>query len=336
MSTNLLSVVINMLVTRGAAAEATVWTESMLALGIQQFKLLLIAPLLVFFIAGCSLRHLAIEKMGDAVADGSTSFAADDDPELIRVAVPFSLKLMESLLAESPQHKGLLLASAKGFTEYAYVFVQQDADQIEEQDIATASRLRERARRLYHRARDYGLSGLEIGRPDFASQLRKNPRLTVATLTPRDVALVYWTGAAWGALIALSKDSPAMLADIPVVEALIDRALELNEAYDRGAIHTFMIGYEMVRLNGAGDPATRARLHFIRAMELTGGDDAAPLLAFAESVCVAKQNRAEFEVLLKQALQIDVNRIPEQRLANLVMQKRARWLLSRTDQLFTD
>lgn len=336
MSTNLLSAVINMLVTRGAAAVATVWTESIHALGVQQIKLLLVAPLLVFFIAGCSLRHLAIEKLGDAVADGSTSFAADDDPELIRAAAPFSLKLMESLLAESPQHKGLLLASAKGFTEYTYVFVQQDADQIEEQDIATASRLRERARRLYRRARDYGLSGLEIGRPDFASRLRENPHLAVATLAPQDVALVYWTGAAWGALIALSKDSPAMLADIPVVEALMDRALELNEAYDRGAIHTFMIGYEMVRQNGAGDPATRARLHFIRAMELTGGDDAAPLLAFAESVCVAKQNRAEFEVLLKQALQIDVNRTPEQRLANLVMQKRARWLLSRTDQLFTD
>lgn len=336
MSTNLLSAVINVRASRGAAAAATAWTESFHAPGVQRVKLLLVAPLLVFFIASCSLRHLAIEKLGDAVAEGGTSFAADDDPELIRAAAPFSLKLTESLLAENPRHKGLLLAGARGFTQYAYAFVQQEADQLEEQDIAAASRLRERARRLYRRARDYGLSGLEIGRPDFASRLRENPRLAVAALAPRDVALVYWTAAAWGALIAVSKDSPDVLADIPVVEALMDRALELNEAFDRGAIHTFMIGYEMVRQNGAGDPAARARLHFTRAMELTGGNDAAPLLAFAETVCVAKQNRAEFEVLLKQALQIDVNRTPEQRLANLVMQKRARWLLSRTDQLFTD
>jgi predicted anti-sigma-YlaC factor YlaD len=71
-------------------------------------------------------------------------------------------------------------------------------------------------------------------------------------------------------------------------------------------------------------------------MELSGGSDAAPLLALAEAVCVPQQQRAEFEALLKRAIHIDVDRTPENRLANLVAQRRARWLLSRTERLFTN
>lgn len=85
-----------------------------------------------------------------------------------------------------------------------------------------------------------------------------------------------------------------------------------------------------------GDPAVRARRHFERAMELSGGADAAPLLALAEAVCIPQQRRAEFEALLQQALRIDTERGSENRLANMVAQRRARWLLSRTDQLFTN
>lgn len=79
--------------------------------------------------AGCSVRSMAVNKLGDALSGGGTAFATDNDPELVKAATPFSLKLMESLLSESPDHRGLLLAAASGFTQYAYAFVQQDADE---------------------------------------------------------------------------------------------------------------------------------------------------------------------------------------------------------------
>ena len=57
--------------------------------------------------SGCTtLKHSAVNKLGDALANGGTAFSGDDDPELIRAAAPFSLKMMESLLAETPQHHG--------------------------------------------------------------------------------------------------------------------------------------------------------------------------------------------------------------------------------------
>src|SRR5579872_5914742 len=124
-----------------------------------------------FLLASCSVKKIAINRVGDALAGTGETFASDDDPELIRAAVPFSLKLIESLLAESPRHEGLLLAAARGFTQYSYAFVQEDADEIEDTDKARAAALRVRAAKLYIRARNYGLRGLDLKHPDFTARL---------------------------------------------------------------------------------------------------------------------------------------------------------------------
>lgn len=290
-------------------------------------------PLLLVLLSGCSIKKMAINKLGDALSGSGTGFASDDDPELVKAAVPFSLKLIESLLAESPQHKGMLLAACSGFTQYSFAFVNQDADELEDTDIAAATRMRVRAKRLYLRARGYGLRGLEVKHPGFEQALRKNPKTAVKSATVSDVPLLYWTAAAWGSAISVSKDDPALVSDQIIVEALIDRALELDEDFDRGAIHGVLISYEMARQGVQGDPALRSKKHFDRAMKLSGGKLASPLVSFAESVSVQNQNRAEFQALLDQALAINPDAVPESRLQNLVAQRRARWLLGRVDDL---
>lgn len=285
-------------------------------------------------LSGCSIKKLAINKLGDALSGSGTAFASDDDPELVKAAVPFSLKLIESLLAESPRHEGLLLAACSGFTQYSYAFVNQDADELEDSDLAAATKMRARARRLYLRARGYGLRGLEVRHSGFEQRLRKEPKTAVKVATVDDVPLLFWTAAAWGSAISLSKDNPALVSDQPVVEALLDRALELDEDFDGGAIHGVLISYEMARQGLQGDPALRSKKHFDRAMELSQGKLASPLVSYAESVSVEKQNRAEFKALLEKALAIDPDAAPESRLLNLVAQRRARWLLGRVDDLF--
>ena len=125
-----------------------------------------------------------------------------------------------------------------------------------------------------------------------------------------------------------------MIAEMPFVEAMMDRALALDEAFDYGAIHTYFIKYEMSRSGGTGDPVSVARRHFERALALSGGLQVAPMISFAEAVCVRKQDLNEFESLLNRALAINLDTRPEWRLANLAMQRRAKWLLSRTNDLF--
>jgi predicted anti-sigma-YlaC factor YlaD len=297
------------------------------------FVLLVAASLLL---GGCSVRKMAINMVGDALSSSGSTFASDDDPELIRAAVPFSLKLMESLLAETPRHEGLLFASSSGFTQFAFAFVQQDADELESTDVAGANAMRDRARKLYLRGRNYGLRGLAVRHRGFENEIRSDPKAAVRPLKKADVPLIYWTAVSWAAAISVSKDNPDLIADLPQVEALIDRALELDESYDRGAIHGFLITYEMSRTGREGDPAERAKRHFDRAMELAGGRLAGPLVSYAEAVMIQKQDKQQFQELLNQALAVNPDGDPPSRLVNLIMQRRARWLLERCDELFLE
>jgi predicted anti-sigma-YlaC factor YlaD len=283
---------------------------------------------------GCSVKRFAINKLGDSLASSGTTYAADNDPELVGQALPFGLKLVEGLLAESPAHRGLLFAAASGFTQYAYAYVHQDADVIENADLDRATALRTRARRLYLRGRDYGLRGLDARHRGFSQELARDPHGAVRVARKDDVPLLYWTAASWGSAIGVSKDDPGLIADQRIVEALIDRALELDPDFDSGAIHNFLITYEPARQGAAGDPAARSRLHFDRAVALTNGQLAGPFVALAEAVTVQSQDRAEFDSLLKRALAIDPDARPEWRLVNLIVQRRARWLIERKDDLF--
>lgn len=300
---------------------------------VRTVRITLLLVLAVAF-SGCSMRRIAADHLGDMLSSGSMVFASDDDPELIREATPFSLKLMESVLAERPQHAGLLTATARAYTQYAYAFLQQEADEIEDKDVAAAYRLRERARKLYRRARDYGSRALDVAHPGFFATLQTDPAAALSSASKEDVAQLYWCGVSWAAQIALSKDDPDTVADVPLMSAIMARALELDEAYDAGALHVFMISYAMARNDAGGSAA--ARRHFRRALELSGGRQAGPYVSLAEAVAVPGRNRQEFEALLASALKIDPDAAPEYRLANTLMQRRAKWLLDRSDQLFTE
>jgi predicted anti-sigma-YlaC factor YlaD len=285
--------------------------------------------------SGCATaKRIAINKLADSLAETGTTYTADNDPELVGAALPFSLKLVEGLLTQTPEHRGLLTMAASGFTEYAYAYVQQDADAAELDNVERAGELRARARRLYLRARDYGLRGLETRHRGFTKAIVGQKKAVIGECQRTDVPLLYWTAAAWAAAIAISKDHPELIADQPMVEALIDRAFVIEPDFASGALHGFLIQYEMARQGAPGDPIARARSHFDREVALTGGGLAAPFVALAEAVSVATGNRGEFEALLHSALAVDPDARPEWRLQNLIAHKRARWLLSRRDELF--
>jgi predicted anti-sigma-YlaC factor YlaD len=281
---------------------------------------------------GCAVM---INKMGEAVVSGNSAYATDDDPDLVWEAVPFGLKTIEGLLMQAPKNKNLLLAASSGFTQYGYGHLQQDADFIEANDLIAATALRTRARKMYRRALDYGLRGLEVDVPTFRALLQKDPQTALNNLGKTHVPLLYWTANAWGAAISISKDDSELTADQNLAEALMRRALVLDEAWERGSIHDFFISYEGGRASIGGSLA-KGREHFERAKQLSQGTRVAPLVIYAETVSVSTQNKKEFQSLLEEALAFDANKAPETRMANLIAQRRAKWLLGRIDELFVE
>jgi predicted anti-sigma-YlaC factor YlaD len=279
----------------------------------------------------CSIRQIAVNKIGDALASNNSTFESDEDIELVAGALPFSLKLVEGLLAESPKHKGLLLVASQGFTSYSYLEVQPKADAAAVSDFDAATRLRGRMRRLYLRGHNYGMTALELAHPGIAAQLVRDSRKAVAVLKKQDVPLVYWTAAGLGLAISSSRDDVEMIARLPEVEALIDRALELDPAWRDGALHEFRIVLAAAK-PGELDVA-RIQGHYNKALELSKGRSAALHVTLAEALAVQQQDRAEFTRLLELALAVDPDTHKDNRLMNLVAQRRARWLLERTDEM---
>ena len=231
--------------------------------------------LLAALSSGCSIRGYAINKVGDALAGTGSSFGSDDDPQLIGDASPFGLKTMEALLEESPRHKGLLLAATRGFVQYSYGWIQLDADAIEATDLARATAMRERCRKLYLRARNYGLRGLEVDLPGLRAALARDPKAALTKAKKEQVPLLYWTAMAWGALLSLNVTDSEVNVDQPAVEALARRALELDEGWGQGSLHEFLLAWEAGH-SSIGGSLERAREHYQKALA-EGGDKRAIL-----------------------------------------------------------
>ena len=79
-----------------------------------QLALLLLA-LLLAGTTSCSIKKMATKSVANSLTSGPDVFGTDDDPQLIREAIPFGLKTMESLLQTLPQHRGLLLSLMHAF-----------------------------------------------------------------------------------------------------------------------------------------------------------------------------------------------------------------------------
>ena len=163
--------------------------------------------------------------------------------------------------------------------------------------------------------------------------LQGDAKSMLASMTAPDVPALYWTGVSWGGALLLTDNPFARIGELVTVRALLTRALELDEAWEGGTIHEAMIALESLPVL-LGGSAARAKEHFNRAVALSNGESAFAYVALATGVAQPAKDRAEFERLLRAALAIDVSKRPSIRLANLIAQRRARYLLTQTSKLF--
>lgn len=286
-------------------------------------------------LAGC--RGIAMNLVSSAVAESGGGYASDDDPQLVGQAAPFGLKTMEGLLEQSPRHDGLLSALASGFTQYAYAFVQADADQADlDGKLEVARAGRDRARKLFLRARGYGLRGLEVRHEGLQAALLQGGdlRAALAQCRKRDVPLLYWTASAWALAISDGKGDMGLVAQLPTAVAMLERALALDEGWGEGALHEVFITLDGARGAAEGGGPDRARKHLERALELSHGQKLGPKVAYAEAILVQAQDRAQFTKLLEEVVRADAEAFVPYRLPNVLAQRRARALLAHADDLF--
>lgn len=287
----------------------------------------LLCLLTALALAGCSPRALVVSSLADELAGQGQG--AETDPELARDAAPFYLKLSEAVLAQQPGHAALAESVAARMTEYSYAFVAFEADRIEASDARAAERLRQRAAALYQRARKHAVNALERRNPGFMQALA-DPAAT-PVLPAADAGLAYWAAAAWGSWIALAKDNPETVADLPLVVRLAAVAEAADPDWGEGALTSLRATLEAAR--PGGDKAQAGRW-FDAAIARASGQSAGAYVAKAESIALPAGDRSAFENLLRQALAVKEASGSPRTLQNEVMRRRAAWLLEQAPDLF--
>jgi predicted anti-sigma-YlaC factor YlaD len=285
---------------------------------------------------GCALvQRKAVGMVASTLASSGDVFTRDDDLELVGQAIPFGLKLYESLLDSAPKNKDLLIATCSNFTQYGVAYLETEAAVLgEAKHHDEVAHLNDRALKLYLRAKGYCLRAMEVRFPGIGPKLLTDPVPALAKAQKKDVPLLYWMAASWGSAIGLGLDKPDLVIDMPAVRALAERALALDDTWSKGALHEMFISLDSLP-SALGGSTEGARNHFKRAVEIQQGRSPGPYVALAVGVAMPAQDRDEFQKLLEQALAIDPAKDPSTQLVTLVQQRRARALLDHIDTMFT-
>ena len=294
-------------------------------------KRIVFFSVLCLILSSCSINKLAMKAVANALTgEGSSDvFTGDSDPKLVGDAIPFAIKLYETLLDANPDHQGLLLTTGSLFVMYSNAFVHGPAEMLAPDQWQEREEGMKRAKQLYLRGYDIlckalnsrfrGFSQASAGDGTLQAMLRKCKK--------EDTSLLYWTVA--GGLAAYSIDvlDFGLSSHIPEWSVMIHRAYELNPDYDGAALDEFLILFYASLPEVMGGDKERAVFHFNRALEKTGGNSTSAYISYAQSICVPAQDYDTYKDYLEKALAVDTNENVSTRLLTTINQQKARWLL---------
>lgn len=286
-------------------------------------------------LSGCSVQKMAVRSLGSALSGGASTFAKDSDPELVSEALPFALKTMEALIEQDPTNNDLLLAACSGFTQYSYAYVELKGERLKNQDYPAAAHQLTRARDLYLRARNYCLQALDNVESGLSKRLTREPKDALRPLVNEHKDLIFWTAASWGSAISSGLDQPFIVIDLPSVRAIFELLLEVDESYGDGSLHDAMIALESVP-EAMGGSVERAEAHYKRSLELSKNTRVGTHLSWAWLILLPAQDRDGFEETIRKAMAVNLNKRPDERLANTVNRRFAEFLRDGADDLFLD
>ena len=290
-------------------------------------------------VPSCSINKMAMNAVANALTgDGSSDvFTGDSDPQLVGDALPFAIKMYESLLSANPEHQGLINTTGSLFVMYANVFVQGPAERLPRSMYAQRQAAIVRAKNLYLRGFTILCRGLELKYPGF-NYAYKQDKLKdyLVKMKKADVPALYWSAAAGLSAYSLNPFDMELGVRIPEFYALVERAYEIDPDFNSGALDEFMLIYHASIPEVMGGDKSKVEHHYQKALEKSKGLSAGPYVTYAQTVSIPAQNYGKFKELLEKALSIDPDKDPSNRLVNIIAQQKARYLLDSAALFFID
>ena len=258
----------------------------------------------------------------------------EHQPEFAEKYYENKIRSIGEIIKKEPENFDLLKEGVEEFTMYAFGFLMEKADRAIINNYSTGVRLQEMAHQYFVDAIDFGERSINLKYNDYQKWIAGEIGNIGLEPVNIDIALFYWTAAAYGGAVSSSQGDPEWVIKLPRVGLLLNEVMKKDSLWNNGAALVAMITYTMNNPEIAGESEKLARQYFDTAVNVSNGMDLGPYIAIAESVSKLNQNRNEFIQLLNQALDIDINSNPDLRLANIISRKRAEWLLANVDEFF--
>jgi len=253
---------------------------------------------------------------------GNTLSAAilnQDDPDLVASGVPAYLLLVDGLISQYPDSAGLLVAGSQLFALYGSRFAPTER----------AAALTEKARRYGERALCLSYAPAckwsGIGYDQLVAELGNVER--------KNIGALYSYAVGWLANLDATSEDWNAVAELPWVEAVLERALALDETYESGAIHGYLGILDSLRPPALGGKPDIARAHFERAIELSGGRDLSIKVEYARRYARLVFDQELHDRLLTEVLNAPVD-APKLTLFNVLAKKEAEALLATSKEYF--
>jgi tetratricopeptide (TPR) repeat protein len=246
------------------------------------------------------------------------------DLEMVREAMPAFLIQMDGFIEASPDNKFLLTSAAEAYMGYAFLFVE-DTD-------------RKRAKKLYFKAKEYSLRSLKQNKT-FAEALSDDDldvyKRSLQTIKKEDVASLYYATNSWlqWLNIAAASDS-SLLNDLPRIEAMIDRALELDDTFHYGGIHAMLGAFYVATPEMFGGRPDQADFQFKEAFEISESKFLLWHYLYARYYAFAIGDRDLFVNTLEKIIDTPDDILPKETFVNAAVKKKAKMLLSHVDEYF--
>jgi len=276
----------------------------------------------LFLISAClPSKKMTVGVAATLLEEVLRSSNRQTDLKMIREGTPAYLMLMDGMIGAWPDNEQLLIAAAQGYSSFSSAFV-------EEQD-------KEYATLLLGKSRQYALRALELkgfkdplGRPfdDFKEGLK--------ALRKEDVPYLFWAANCWASFISLNIDSMEALAELPRVELMMQRVLELDEGFNYGSPHLFMGIWFASRPKVAGGDLMKSQEHFLKAIELGEGKFLMAYVYYANYYARQALDKDLFISTLQKVLKTPADILPDLTLLNTVAKKQAKELMSRVEEYF--
>jgi predicted anti-sigma-YlaC factor YlaD len=290
-------------------------------------------------LSSCSIKKMAVNSMAKNMSGDATAvFMEDNDPELVGDAFPVILKMMDMMAATAPDNSAVRSSAGSMYVMYGSVYLQGKGAMLPYEEWEAQKELYDRAKKHYRRGYDYIMDALELKHKGFKAAFAEgNYDDAFAGFKKEDAADLYWGGAAVLAGVSVDVLDPNFAADRDGAVKMLFKALELDPDFGNGMLDEIMMQYYASMPEGMGGSMEKALYHYKHGVELSKDNMVSIHVSYASAICTKNQSQEgydEFTAVLEDVLARDVESVKENRLANIISQRKAAWLLENRDDYF--